>query len=359
VRTRRKGFTLIELLVVIAIIAVLIGLLLPAVQKVRQAAARMTSTNNLKQIALAFHNYHDVNKELPNNGCWNYSNFLWGPWQGQWGYSQPRPAIVAGLSWPLKILPHIEQDNLLTNFSFEIPLKVFLDPGRSGGTELSVFAWSGKMDSTIYRAGQVSDYAANAMLIGSPQNTSAPNDYTANNTLSAKLPTSAWGGFHRRITDITDGTSNTIAVGTKALATQVYNTRGCTNFPLSNGANGSCRDESVLYAGPESWGVMRSHGPDSLWYRSGASSAPVNYYVLDIPGQQFRLGEGNSWWPGTFQVRQDAPDLDATNRWGSPYPGGAPVAMSDGSVMTLNYNTTSTVLIQLGTPNGGETAALQ
>jgi prepilin-type N-terminal cleavage/methylation domain-containing protein/prepilin-type processing-associated H-X9-DG protein len=124
----RRGFTLIELLVVIAIIAILIGLLLPAVQKIREAANRMKCSNNMKQLGLAMHNYHDVNNAFPMN------------------YKQVGPNAWEALSANYFLLPYLEQDNVyrqgeanITNWSWiywntmNTPLSVFICPSAQPG----------------------------------------------------------------------------------------------------------------------------------------------------------------------------------------------------------------------------------
>lgn len=120
-QTRDRGFTLVELLVVIAIIGVLVALLLPAVQQAREAARRMQCSNNLKQIGLAMHNYHDTHKKLP---------------YGSFNLREAWPA--SGTNWRSLILPFIEQSTVHDNLTFsDDPAIHFMAGGAAGGAALT------------------------------------------------------------------------------------------------------------------------------------------------------------------------------------------------------------------------------
>ncbi|HLW66011.1 MAG TPA: DUF1559 domain-containing protein [Gemmataceae bacterium] len=204
---RRRAFTLIELLVVIAIIAILLGLLLPAVQKVRESAAKTQCTNNLKQMGLACHNYHDVNQGLPPGYLANAAY----------------PSTSPGWGWAAFILPYMEQDNVYHQINFSQPvetqpiiqtmLKIFICP--SDTPPFMPFAVTDVTMATMCMAAP-SSYAA---TVGSDD--SEVDDLTGN------------GVFYRnskvRLTHITDGTSHTVFIGDRAWADSKGIWAGCPN----------------------------------------------------------------------------------------------------------------------------------
>ena len=183
-RRERAGFTLIELLVVIAIIAVLIGLLLPAVQKVRQAAARMQSANNLKQITLAVHNYEGVANKLPGNAI-----------------TLPNGLRV---SCHYLLLPFVEQDNLYTasgvsNAAYLANAKTVIKPFIAP-LDTSLPGSTVTINGTVWAA---SNYAANHAIFG----------YPGNGTNWVGFVNNDWDNKGRKIETISDGASNTVMFG--------------------------------------------------------------------------------------------------------------------------------------------------
>jgi prepilin-type N-terminal cleavage/methylation domain-containing protein/prepilin-type processing-associated H-X9-DG protein len=201
-KLQRQGFTLIELIVVIAIIAVIIGLLLPAVQQVRQSAARIQCANNLKQIGLALHGYHDDNQALPPGvKCTNAS---------EWGETD-----APGWGWAANLLPYVDQDNLYKKIAFDHSIA---DPNNAVArvTPVSVFLCPADSATPTWNAAQLgADEQPGTPICGV-----APANYLGMSTSEdgyEGVDTIQWNGVlypnsSVRLIDIRDGTSQTFAV---------------------------------------------------------------------------------------------------------------------------------------------------
>jgi prepilin-type N-terminal cleavage/methylation domain-containing protein/prepilin-type processing-associated H-X9-DG protein len=280
---KQRGFTLIELLVVIAIIAILIGLLIPAVQKVREAALRSQCQNNLKQIGLAMHNYHSSSNQLPPGGAADQPPFGTGPVGGAgWGSA-----------WTVYLLPYIEQGNFYNNWQFSgsSGWGNSVDGANLNGIVIPMYRCPATSlpltqkdltNSTTNPGGNGTAMVPTYMGISGADNGLIPgytdsriNDFTSGTGCCNGGDIAGNGILYANSTvkfsDITDGTSNTIMVSEQA-----------DNLTLTTGAkvtwNGS---------GPHGWAIG-----------AGATGQPPNYSggrTMQMTTIRYAINQKTGW----------------------------------------------------------------
>ena len=291
----RRGFTLIELLVVIAIIAVLVGLLVPAVQKVREAANRMSCSNNLKQVGLALHNFHGANGYFPSN-------------------LRPVQNQTVRMRWITWILPYIEQDSLFKNYNQAVN---WSDPLNLPVTSMRI------------KSLECPSAPASSVLDGAPDGSPAWSPIVANSDYAGISKT-----INLKIADFQDGTSNTLHVTESSGRPNLFRlgrlVSPATASIRTNGG-GWCRpaSEIAFLLGTDASGTI-APGPCALNVTNG-----IDYIAAGGPASTFY---------GT----------DGTSQIYSFHPGLVNATFCDGSVRTVSSTISIRTLARIVTRDGGE-----
>jgi len=342
----RRGFTLIELLVVIAIIAILIGLLLPAVQKVREAAARMKCSNNLKQFGLAAHNYESTNGTLPPSQFTKVIN----------GNTRTSGATLQAL-----LLPYFEQGNKFNQFDMNydtnsdaaidasIPAKAGANANARTGDVPIFLCPSDGAQETYFGAGRQNYFGC----IGAQANYRGSNA-SLDGIFAIPYPPAGQTMKGITIVGVTDGTSNTAmfaevlrsniqynaASGIRDHATVIINS-GNTGYQDTDGTtismciDGSNWSSSIKYTGQQYYRAL----PSNFVY---SHSLPINWNKKVATGQRYNCGN-----TGFNSMHIAAASF---------HTGGANVCMADGSVRFYSDSMTYQVWRNIGSRAGGEVA---